>query len=101
MLLIIMRSTIIVSTLCGLSIAAPRPQLINVGAIDDLPLPAILGLDVEDFSNPAPTYNPTSAASAAAAAIPTDPVSVEKREAFKKRAACVKEPNGYVLPRFL
>ena len=96
-----MRSTIVISTLCGLAIAAPRPQLINVGAIDDLPLPAILGPDVEDFSDPAPTYNPTSAASAAAAAIPTDPVSVEKREAFEKRAACIKEPNGYVLHHFL
>lgn len=89
-----MYSTTLISALCGLAIAAPKPQVINFSAIDDLPLPKALGPDIAALSAPLPSYNPTSAASAAAVAIPTDPVSVEKREAFDKRAACVQEPNG-------
>ncbi|KAH7121213.1 hypothetical protein B0J11DRAFT_560157 [Dendryphion nanum] len=55
----------------------PRPQRINVGVAQGHPLPSILGPELAAVSAPPPSYNPTSVAKAAAAAIPTAPITVE------------------------
>lgn len=62
-----MRSVIVGSVVAG--IAAALPQQINVAAINALPTPSVLGPELAAKSTPAVTYNPTSAASVAAAAI--------------------------------
>lgn len=90
-----MRSVLVASAICGLVAAAPRPnpQNINIDAIDDLATPTVLGPALDATTTPAVTYDPTSAASAAAAAISTDPATVEKREVVE-RSACALQPGG-------
>ncbi|KAF2705643.1 hypothetical protein K504DRAFT_460360 [Pleomassaria siparia CBS 279.74] len=85
-----MHSTLLISALCGLAIAAPKPQIINVPVTDNLALPGILGPDDGTQSS----YNPTKAAAAAAAAIQTNPVSVDKRDVLEKRDACSAQAAG-------
>jgi hypothetical protein len=94
-----MYSTILISALCGLAVAAPRPQAINFGALEELPTPAVLGPDVAAVSAGPSSYNPVSAASAAAAAIATDPIAVTKRD-LTKRDCSKLEPDGYVVYYF-
>jgi hypothetical protein len=67
--------------------------MINIGAIDDLPTPTALGPDITATTTPAVTYVPEVAASSAAAAISTDPPSVDKRTP-NKRDACAAYPGG-------
>ncbi|KAF1980186.1 hypothetical protein BU23DRAFT_3723 [Bimuria novae-zelandiae CBS 107.79] len=82
-----MRSFIAGSAFVGL--VAALPQQINVAAVEALPTPSVLGPELAAKSTPAVTYNPTSAASAAAAAISTAPPSIEKRD-----ATCAPQPGG-------
>ncbi|KAF2113355.1 hypothetical protein BDV96DRAFT_662375 [Lophiotrema nucula] len=90
-----MRSVALLSVLSGLAAASPRPQVINVDAIDDLVTPSVLGPTLAATTADPVKYNPTSAASVAAAEIPTAPAEV-KRD-ITKRTACAPQPNdGYV-----
>ncbi|KAF2682553.1 hypothetical protein K458DRAFT_478928 [Lentithecium fluviatile CBS 122367] len=83
------------STLCGLVAAAPKPQHqnMNIGAIDDLSTSTALGPELAATTTPAVTYVPEVAASSAAAAIPTDPPTAEKRSTIT-RDACAVQPGG-------
>ena len=81
----------VIGALIGLTAAIPHPQRINIGAAEELALPSILGPELAAVSAPPSSYNPTSAASAAAAAIPTQPIAIDKRS---KRAACQLQPDG-------
>jgi hypothetical protein len=91
-----MRSYIVASALCGLAAAAPAPapQKINIGAIADLSTPTALGPEPVATTTPAVTYVPEVAASSAAAAISTDPPTVDKREVIAKRAASTRTVNA-------
>jgi hypothetical protein len=90
----IMRSAFAVAALCSLVAAAPRPQMINVNAVKKLPLPSVLGPDIAHPEVTPAAYDPKSAAAAAAAAIPTDPVAVYKRSVIEVRNACEVQPGG-------
>ncbi|KAF2019366.1 hypothetical protein BU24DRAFT_476374 [Aaosphaeria arxii CBS 175.79] len=88
---------IILAALFGLVTAAPKPQRINISALKELSTPSVLGPDLAAISATASSYDPSKAASAAAAAIATDPVTVQKRTVdihYAKRAACEREPGG-------
>ena len=96
-----MYSAILVSALCGLAAAAPRPQQINVAAIDDLTTPSVLGPDVS-AATATSSYDPSSAASVAAAAVTTAPVTTDKRKrGVVGKRDCTLEPNGYVFSNCL
>jgi hypothetical protein len=88
-----MRSTVIASALCGLVAAAPRPQMIDLGALNDLPTPSVLGPEIAATTTPSVTYDPAIAVSSAAAAMSAAPASVVKHSA-NKRDICVKQPGG-------
>jgi hypothetical protein len=88
-----MRSIIAVAALCGLVTAAPKPQKINASAVNNAPTPTgALGPDIQNPEYTPPPYDPTSAASAAAAAITTDPASVKR--SVGKRGDCSEQPGG-------
>jgi len=93
----IMRFVIVLSAVFGLAIAVPKPapQVIDVAAVEAVPTPTVLGPKVEAFAG-TNTYNPTVAASEAAAAIPSDPISKGSlnRGPHMKRDACAIEPKG-------
>jgi hypothetical protein len=89
-----MRSAFAFAALSGLAVAAPKPQVINVDAAIDLPLPSVLGPDVTQPSVTPAAYNPAVAASSAAVAITTDPVAVDKRDGLVSRGSICPLQSG-------
>ncbi|ORY03646.1 hypothetical protein BCR34DRAFT_605139 [Clohesyomyces aquaticus] len=69
------------------------PKLLTWGALNDLPTPSILGPDLAAASAAPVTYDPSSTASVAAAAIATSPIDVNKRDLTKKHCSKL-EPDG-------
>lgn len=104
-----MRYSLAASSLLGLAAAAP--QMINIEAALAVPTPTVLGPKIEETKPAAITYNPTAAASAAAAVVKSEG-AIEKRDAIfditigttidqqngtasvSKRAACDSQPLG-------
>ncbi|MCJ1239184.1 hypothetical protein MMC14_007177 [Varicellaria rhodocarpa] len=71
-----MHSTLILSTLVGLAIAAPRPQLMNLDAIDAAPDPVFM----------TPSYDVVSE---------TPAVSKRGTLVQKRDGTCAQQPDGY------
>lgn len=103
-----MRYSLAASGLLGLVAAAP--QMINIEAALAVPTPTVLGPKVGETKPAAISYNPTAAASAAAAVVKDEGV-IEKRDYYihnvtsapfiitgdsskKKRNACDPQPVG-------
>ncbi|OCK77862.1 hypothetical protein K432DRAFT_333149, partial [Lepidopterella palustris CBS 459.81] len=86
-----MRSAVLFAAVFGLAAAAP--QGFDIDAINALPTPSVLGPDIDAMSATV-TYDPTTAAGAAAAAV-TEVVSKRspRRAALNKRT-CPTEPGG-------
>ncbi|KAM3075038.1 hypothetical protein ACMFMG_007502 [Clarireedia jacksonii] len=93
-----MRSTIIAATLVALAAAAPRPQSMDLNAIDALPDAAVIKPPVA-VQVDTPTIQPSAAAASLAAAVVTS--TAEKRDflevisAKRKRGNCAAQPDGY------
>lgn len=104
-----MRYSLAASSLLGLAAAAP--QLINIDAALAVPTPTVLGPKIEETKPAAISYNPTVAASAAAAVVKSEG-AIEKRDlvfdvfiattidqqngtaSVSKRDACAAQPLG-------
>ncbi|KAH7379512.1 hypothetical protein BKA66DRAFT_466170 [Pyrenochaeta sp. MPI-SDFR-AT-0127] len=76
--------------LCGIAVAVPNPQTINIEAALAVPTPTILGPKIEDTAVLPVSYDPVAAVIAVAKAIATSGVETKKL----KRAACDVQPGG-------
>lgn len=93
-----MRSTIISAILVALAVAAPRPQSMDLNAIDALPDAAVVQPPVA-VQVDTPRIQPSAAATSLAAAVVTS--TAEKRDFLEvisgkeKRGNCVAQPDGH------
>jgi hypothetical protein len=86
-----MRSALCLSVFAGLAIAAPRPQEIDLDAVNLLPDPSVLGPALS-ATQQVVSYTPSAILSSiveAASAVPTDPPSKVKRA-----VTCSPQPTG-------
>ena len=89
-----MLSVLFVSTLLGLSLAAPRPQEISYGDVEAAGAPVMVTPALDVASQTASVAPTDQVASSAAAAISTNPATPEKRSLTKRDGNCVAQPNG-------
>lgn len=93
-----MRSTLIISTLAALALAAPRPQDIEFDQVDAAPDPVIVTPPV-DGSSETVSVQPSAAISTIAAAAVTDTASANDKRDFleflgKRDGDCSAQPKG-------
>jgi len=86
-----MRYAIILPVLAGLALALPRPQEMDIDAIEALPEPSILGPEPSATQQIVP-YKSAAVVAAAVAAVtdastPADPVK-------KRQASCALQSDG-------
>ena len=89
-----MLSALLLSTLVGLSLAAPRPQEISLEDVIAAGAPVMVTPALDVVTQTASVTPSAQVASSAAAAIATDPATVDKRSLRKRDGTCSPQPNG-------